>query len=71
MAVRHDSISSFDGTNDDSGLVMRLFGNALFVVDGLEMKVFAPKLSAGDGPVMKVFFLAGRGPVRKLQIGFG
>ena len=25
MTVRYENISSFDGTNDDSGLVMRLF----------------------------------------------
>ena len=35
MVVRYDSISSFDGTNDDNGLVMRLFGTELFVADGL------------------------------------
>ena len=71
MAVKYDSISSFDCTNDVSGLVMRLFGTELFVVDGLVMKVFVPKLFAGNGPVMKVFALAGRGLERWLQTGFG
>ena len=40
MAVRYESISSLDGTNDDNVLVMRLFGIALFVVDGLVMNIF-------------------------------
>ena len=39
MAVRYDSNSSSDSTNDDSGLVMRLFGTAVFVVDGAVMPV--------------------------------
>ena len=38
-AVRYDSNSSSDGTSDDNGPVMRLFGNAVFVVDGLVMIV--------------------------------
>ena len=37
--------SSFGGTYDDNGLVMRLFGTVVFVVDGLVMNVFALELS--------------------------
>ena len=41
-------------TNDDSGLVMRLFATELFVADGLVMREFVPKLfsvgwSCNDG----------------------
>ena len=44
MAVRYVSISSFDGTSDDNGLAVRLFGTDLFVVDSLVMMFFAPTL---------------------------
>ena len=33
-------MSLCDGNNDDNGLVMRLFGIAVFVVDGPVMAVF-------------------------------
>ena len=79
MAVRQDSTWSFDGTNDDIGLVMRFFASELFdgdgpvvkvcAADGPVMKVFAAALVAVDGPVMKVFaagLLAVDGPVRKV-----
>ena len=57
MTDRYDSISSFDGMNDDNGLVMRFFGIELFVADGIVMTVFALEYFTGDGLVMKVFFL--------------
>ena len=40
MADRQETMSLSDGNNDDNGLVMRLFGVLVFVVDGPVMVVF-------------------------------
>ena len=40
MADKQETMSLSDGSNDDNGLVMRLFGVLVFVVNGPVMVVF-------------------------------